>query len=415
MSLKGGLLVAVLATAVPGLKAIETVPVFNGSIMGGQYFYKGERSNLNANISALFSPMVKINEDWSFLPIYSGNYQGTKGVGDYVGAGTIFQQEMDQLLSITGIRRFSGSSWRIKPSASFKYEFLKETRDEDWGGGLFDYEKIAAGVELENLYRDPFSYHFSLDYFHIHFPNYQSLESRAGTDPAGNPLSRGGAGKNVLDSDSIEFSAGASRPYPYDDPVISLQGGYSLRYQNYPDQKVVDSRGQFGSSARNDILQTLSGSIGYPRSLTLNGSEARLDSRLTASVSVNESNQNTFDAAETRYINDTYSDYEWGLGPSVRLAWGRMSRPSWASIGFRFARTQYSGRLAQNAGGLYTSEAQYDDRYNLSLAYGYPIAEGFYLKAQSDWFWSRSNQKFEATYPYNYRTESFLIGFSYEY
>lgn len=411
---------ALLATAAAAMwagpaAAADVIPVVNGTFMGGQYFFKGDRSSLSGNASLLAAPTVKVNDRWSYVPIYSGNYQGTKGVGDYVGPGTIFQQEMDQLLSVTAVYAPDGSDWRIKPTAGYKYSFLKETRDEAWGHGLFDFEKINAGLSVEKIYRDPFSYGFSLDLFRIRFPNYSSLESQVGTDPTGDPLNRELSAAHVLDTWNVQLSATGNRPFPWDDPAILLQGGYSLLYQRYGQQNLVDARGQLDHPVRQDFLQTLSGAATYPRVFQAFERDWRVDSRFGVSAAFNSSNQNSFDAGQAQYIDNSYSYLDFGAGPSFTLKWGQRSKPTWVSAGFQFERQQYLGRLAQDSGGLYTGMHEHEDRYTLTLAYGYPISQGFQLKAQSNFFWSRSNMTFEQTYPYNYRTENFLLGFTYEY
>ena len=134
-----------------GAGALEIVPVFNATLMGGQYIFRGDRSNLGLNAAVLAAPVLRKSEQWSFVPIYAGNYQGTKGVNDGVAAGTLFQQEMDHRVSMTAIDSLPGTNWKLKPSASYKREFLEETKDETWGHGLFDYEKIGLGAEAENI------------------------------------------------------------------------------------------------------------------------------------------------------------------------------------------------------------------------------------------------------------------------
>jgi hypothetical protein len=403
--------IGILSLLVAVAGAVEHMPVYNVNVMGGQYFFKDQRSSLSGNVQALAAPILKFNDSWSLIPTISSNYQGTKGVGDGVGSGTLYQQQMDHRLGVSALRSITGTTWKLKPTMSYKRQYLKETRNEDWGKGLFDYEKIAAGFEVENVYKEPFSWRAALDLYRIKFPNYESLESNAGVDPQGNPLGRELASKDVLDTHNVQASFSGSRPFPYDDPKVSLQAGVSSLYQRYPDQRLVNRRGSFDNSMRYDLQQALSASVGIPTKLR----GARLDTSFGTSFTYNRSNQNTYDASRTTFIEDSYSYYSVGAGPAFTLSWGEVRRPTWASLSFRWNRTLFLGRLAQNADGLYLGEKQYHDRYVATLTYGYPIAPGFNLKVQSNFLWQASNQAYEKTYAYTYRTANYLMGFTWEY
>ena len=411
---KAILICAALCGALPA-RALEYGPVFNATLLGGQYFFEGSNANVSGNAAVQAAAAVKASDRWSFMPTYAGNYQGTKGVSDAVPAGSLFQQEMDHRASLTGIYAPETSDWKFKPSASYKYEFLKQTRDEAWGHGLFDFEKIAAGFEAENIYHEPFSYRLGLDVFRIRFPDYQSLESQAPTDPLGNPLSRSGFNRNVLDTYNAQLSLGGSMPYPFQEPAVSLQGGYSLLYQKYVDQSVIDTQGQITNRGRADYLQTLAGAVGYPRPVRLFGYDCRLDSRFNISLAYNGSNQNYFDANTAQFFFNAYSYYSYGVGPSFNLSWGNPKQPASLSTSFNYTRLQYFDRQAQNASGIYAGGRLGQDVYVAGFSGGYPIAPGFSLKAQANFLWARSNNSFEQTYAYNYRTANYLMGFTYEY
>ncbi|MBI3552270.1 MAG: hypothetical protein HY077_07110 [Elusimicrobia bacterium] len=408
-----------LALGIAGnARAAEYAPVFNAQVLGGQYFFQGSNGNVSGNVTVNAAEAVKLDERWSLVPMYAGGYQGTKGVNDQVAAGTLFQQAADQRVSLTGIYSPEGSNWKLRPQGSYKYEFLKETRDETWTHGLFDYEKIGAGFEAENVYNDPFSYKVGFDFYRIRFPNFQSLESQAPNDPLGNPLARGKSNQNVLDTYNYQLSVGGSRPFPYNDPIVSLSAGYSFTWQEYLDQSVVDSKGQLTDHrpySRRDFMQALNAAVGYPVPVRLFGREVRLDSSLGGSFAYNGSNQNLFDAAATQFFFDAYSYTSWGFGPGVSLSWGDKKRPSSAGLSFNYVSTKYMGRQAENGDGLYTGEHQWQDRYQVTLKYGVPISPGFYLRGSANFLWARSNNTFEKTYAYNYRTANYLMGFSYEY
>jgi hypothetical protein len=408
-------LAAVLLAAALPASAVEWTPVVNASLAGGQYFFQGQRGSLGGNAALTAAGLAKINENWSVLPMYSGAYRGTKGVDDGVGAGTLFQQQMDHTLSVTGIRKLQDSTWRVKPSAGYKREFLKETRDETWGKGLFDYEKISAGVEFENLYKEPFSWRAALDVYRVRFPGYESLESQSGVDPFGDPLGRELASKHVLDTYNWQASVSGSRPWPYEDPKVVLQGSYSFLYKDFLDQHIVLDTGQFENSGRRDFQQSLAGSIARPIPMTVFGSEGRLDLSMALNFSHNMSNQNTFDATFAKFIGDAYSYWTVGAGPGAALSWGDKKAPTWTSASLRWARQTYLGRLVQDEVGVYEDAKQHQDRYTFSLAYGYPIAPKFTMTFRTNVLWAASNEKYQKNYSYTYRAMNYLIGVAYEY
>lgn len=393
------------------VEAVEYMPIYSASLMGGQYFFSGTKSNLAGNVTGNVTPVVKFNERWSLLPTYNFAYQGTKSVTDPVGSGTLFQQMMSHRASFTGLYTPKDSDWKLKPSMSYKKEFLKETRDEDWGKGLFDYQKFGVGFEAENVYKEPFSWRVGVDSYYVQFPNYQSLESKSGVDPSGNPLGRETAGTKVLDTWNHQLSLSASRPFPYNEPKVSLQASYSVLMQMFADQPVINKTGQPTAANRRDMIHSLGLSAAYPK--VMGG--YRVSSRLGLGMSMNDSNQNTFDATRAQYVDDSYSYMGFSAGPSVAVGWGPEKRMSWASAGFTYSKTNYKGRLAQDGSGAYLSEKQWADRYVMTLAYAHPVAPNLSLKLQTNFLWAESNMAYERSYRYTYRTANYLMGFTYDY
>ena len=410
------IIVLSLVLAASSARALEYVPVYSFTLLGGQYFFTSDKSNLNANTYLNITPAVKLSESWSVLPTLSSSFNGTKSVLDSVGSSSLFQQGMDHRLSVGGLYLVPDSPWKVKPSISYKRSFLKETKDEKWGYGLFDYQTYGAGIATEKVYREPFSYRFGYDFYFIKFHNYQSLESQSGVDPSGNPLGRETAGTNVLDTFNHEFSVSASRPFPYKDPKVSLTSTYRWRWQIYKDQPIIAKTGEptdHSPTERQDFMQTLDLTLGYPRAFR--GGALRLGSSWATIFNYNGSNQNSYDAAQSRYTGDSYSYLGLSLGPRFNLSWGDRKNPSAAGLAFTYSRTKYLGRRTQDSYGSYGDDLQYQDRFLMTLSYGYPIAANFRLTAQTNFLWARSNNNYEAAYRYNYSTANYLMGFTYNY
>ena len=401
-----------LAAALPA-SAVEWTPVFNASVSGGQYFFKGQRGNLGGNAAVTAAGMAKLNERWSLLPVYNVSYRGTKGVEDGVAAGTLFQQQMDHTVSLTGIRKIEDSTWRIKPSAGYKREFLKETRDESWGKGLFDYEKISAGVEVENIYKEPFSLRAGIDVFRVRFPSYESLESRSGVDPFGSPPAA-----SSPRSTRLIPTTGRPRlrqpPLAHRDPKFVLSGSYSFLYKDFLDQRIVQNTGQFADVARRDFQQSLSGSVGRPIPVHVFGADGRLDLSLGLNFSYNLSNQNSFDATFVRFLDDSYSYWTLGAGPGAMLSWGDKKEPSWTSASFRWTRQTYLGRLVQDSVGVYGSAKQARPVHVLG-GVRLPDAPKLTMTFRTNILWAASNHQYQKNYSYTYRAMNYLIGVAYEF
>ena len=113
--------------------ALEVSPIYGLQVLGGQYFFAGDKGALSGNISGVVAPAMKFNERWSLLPSLNSSYQGTKQVVDLVGAGTLVRSRWSIVPRSAVYPRKAaagGSSRRraSRPSSSRR-------RGETWGGG----------------------------------------------------------------------------------------------------------------------------------------------------------------------------------------------------------------------------------------------------------------------------------------
>jgi hypothetical protein len=392
--------------------AVEFDPLYKLQVLGGQYFFSGEQANLSGDALALAAPALKFNEAWAFLPAAQASYQGTKQVLDLVGAGTLFQQEMDYRGSARLIWSPEGSPWRIKPSFSYKYEFLKETKDEQWGSGLFDYQKWCFGMEAEYLWRDPYSWRFGVDYYETNFPNYSSLESQAALLFQGQSLARELVGNHVLDSQNVAASVAVDGPVQ---ERVVMQGSLSVTYRNFSQQPVVDAVGDLSADSRKDVYTTAQWTARMPAELNR---DLRLLGAIELGYSYNSSNQNDYDAANVYYTPYFYNYGEWRIGPSLKFLAGPQgpgSRPMVLDLSGAWSRRNYPYRTAQDATGVYDNGPLHTTGWTLDASLTYPMLRRWSLVLEAQYGRSTSNQSFEQFYRYNYWVADYLFGVSYEY
>lgn len=384
--------------------------VFYGlELVGGQYLFAGERGNFSGNVSGYVAGTFSAGERWTFLPSLSSRYQGTKQVLDLVGAGSLFQQQMDHRLAVKAVRREPGSKWALKGLAAYKAQFLKETRDEEWLKGLFDYRMLDVGAEIEYVYAEPHSVRFSVDHVRTDFPNYTSLESQITLDFQGRPLARELAGDSVLDTRAYLFTAQASFP---------LRGGWSgenslsFSWQAYPQQRVVEGSGLLSADDRRDFLTRWRvGARGaYAPRIGL-----RLEPGLSFGIDNTASNQNSYDALRTEYLPGYYNFVEYRLSPSLTARLGDSRLPAVAALSGSAAFRRHAHRKTQNASGTYREERLRQASWLVSASFSYPVSPFLSLVMNIQHGRTTSNQDFEQFYSYNYTATNYLAGLRLEY
>ncbi|MFA6004286.1 MAG: hypothetical protein WC881_09480 [Elusimicrobiota bacterium] len=400
-----------LALAAPAA-ALEISPLYRLQVLGGQYFFAGDKASLSGNASGLAAPALKFDEAWALLPALQASYQGTKQVKDLTGAGTMFQEQMDYRASARLVWAPEGTRWRFKPAFSYKYELLKETKDESWGSGLFDYQKWSFGLETEYLWQEPFSWRFGVDYYEVAFPNYISLESQAARRFPGQSLARELAGDRVLDTQNLSVATA------FDAPVherLVLDSRLQATYQRYPKQRVVAASGELTAAARQDVLAAASLSARMPHELNR---DLRLLGSLDLALAYNSSNQNDYDAANTRYSSFYYNYGELRIGPALRLQAGLQgpaSRPVVLGVSGSWWQRRYPYRTAQDASGRYVYGGLRASGWMTQTSLEYPMAKRFSLTFEAQYGQAASNHKFEQFYRYNYTVANYLFGLTYEY
>jgi hypothetical protein len=391
-------------------KGVQIIPIYGFQFMGGQNFYTGQPPSLSANASGVVAPAMKFNDNWSLLPSFTSAYTGVRQVLDLVAGGSLFQSQWDNVASVKGIYTPDDSLWRVKPFATYKYEFLRETTDEQLGHGLYDFQQYDAGIDAEYVYRDPFAVRFGIDYYAIHFPNYTSLESQAATQFGGQDLARELVGNYVLDTQNILLSADANGLLPFGGLIADAR--MTVLGERFPNQHVVDASGNLIAPLRQDVVASLGAGLSRPWNF---GPELKAIGAFNATYSYDDSNQSSFDASETRYIPLFYNYEELKLAPDLKVIIGPVRQPITVDVSGTWWHRTYPNRPIQDSSGNYLGSALYTDSWEGSASLAYPVAEHFNLLFTFQYGRETSNQQFLQLYQYAYTTATYMFGFSYDY
>lgn len=387
---------------------LDFIPMANLSLLGGQYYFEKEAASFGGNIYLDLIPVMKFTDELSLIPTYSGAYRGTKNVTELVGGGTLYQQAQDHLLALRLTNQMS-ESFKMKVNTSYKLELLQETKDESWGNGLFDYYKIAAGLEGEKkFFPETLGVDFltgGYTFYMVKFNNYSSLAEK--TTSYGTELT-GKVGQNILDFNAHEI-------YIYSNfvlnPNIRLKGNYSFTYKGFSDQKVIQDGPSYTDDKRNDLIHWLNLTVSH-----FHGKRKGLKfvGLMGIELISSSSNQNHYDAKKTKFIPKYYNYLELAIKPGVNILFGKKGQG--IDFSYKYAYRNYSERLVQDSAGDYslTNEKINTKTSTISLGTTYPLHKKLNLRLQVNYLVSSSNMEYEKVYRYNYNTMNYFLGAGWE-
>lgn len=137
-----------LALCAKVANATSVATVANLTLMGGQNFIDGTASSVGGNPDAVVTfPSFNFPIDGASSPRIMDTIEGTEQIQALAGGGMLFRDHTGQALLLKSVHKLG--SWKLKPSLGVSAEWLRETRDEDWGQGLYDYRKWNGGFEVE--------------------------------------------------------------------------------------------------------------------------------------------------------------------------------------------------------------------------------------------------------------------------
>ncbi|MCM2266858.1 MAG: hypothetical protein NDI60_03685 [Elusimicrobiales bacterium] len=400
----GSALAALLALGPSAASArMQVLPAGDVSLLGGKYYLDSDEASFQGRLDAFFSPVIKLAEGHDLIPVYAGNYSGTQDIQELAGGGVLTRQRQTHTFSLKYVytREFD----KYKPRVSWSKALIKETKDEKWGDGLFDYSTLSFGFDAEQE-RPHGTFTESYDFYRVSYPNYSTLLSEAATvidTTTFNELSSN-AGTDTMDN--VNHRLGFAYTW-FPDPLV-MRAGYDFTWRRYGDQAVVakPATGQayFKSDKRADLVQNWS----------LRVSRAIKPVYLSAGARVGwlSSNQNSYDSSRTKYIEDYYSYVDLALSPAASFHFRNGAQ---FGFGLEWRRLYYLGRLKQDAAGAYGAGKINQTFWLSSLSARYPVYRKIFAKAAYNYQVSASNMRYEANYRYNYRASTYLLGLEWEF
>jgi|YNPBryBLVA2012_1023415.scaffolds.fasta_scaffold00259_2 hypothetical protein len=370
-----------------------------GEAAGGGYFYGDKPGSYGAALTLTAIPAFSVSERLSIVPFYSFEYRGVRDVRDLLGGGTLVQQAMTSTVYVKPVFTLDGA-WKLKPRFGYTNQLLRETQDEEWYRGLFDYTRTGFALEVERSLGDRARVTVSPGFFYVDFYNYDSIAaSRYGLE-----LSTAGPGRDLLNFTGYELSLEGRLPVSGG----TVSSALYLLQRAFTDQHLVTEDGAFSRDVRSDVV--VAAQVTATRAVRPTG-PVTLAVRAGLDLGVTSSNQNHYDAARMRYVPDFYGYLEGSVRPGIAVGFNRLR----VSLDADYALTGrvYSGRLAQDAQGAYADHRVNTVSHLFRASVRFPLfrsLEGFFTQT---YLVSVANTHFEQAYAYNYAAYHVLCGVRY--
>ncbi|MFQ5433021.1 MAG: hypothetical protein ACE5EN_11020 [Nitrospinota bacterium] len=373
---------------------------------------------LGGSAAAALAPVVRFNDKLFFIGLYDGAYKKSKQVFAEDEGPRLSSENTRH--SFTPTLRYVVSPRIITNYSVFRTQSLsRETTDEDWYGGLYDYNELGASVTLNYLItataESQKSVKFLLQRFKREYPNFSSLLIECAD--ASCTLTVPIAGREEREKDSY----GTTLLFTYNSlkaAGLSYSATFSWSFKDYLD-KLVETDGCLpppsicfrGSDKQRDDT------YGASLSLALRPG-SKFDYQLTMSTEIKQSSQNFAEGSFPGIVfhENYYSYVMLNLAPGLSYTHA-FSNTVKLELGaaYSISRREYDQRRARDGLGNVAGAKEIDWTHNLNMSAMYSINRRWSFGGKIDYSMARSNNKDERTFRYSYEIFNLSLGLAYKY
>jgi hypothetical protein len=358
--------------------------------------------------SGFYSPVVKFNPTLVLIPLYDSHYSAYPQYLPQDQGNSYYNTYWVNNLHVALRKEFT-PGWFFKTTALGTWNLMKETPNDKWTHGLYDYYDIGANFELRNIVKKAVaeqSRSVAFQYYRRTYPNFQTLISSTSVTPPE---------VNEKDYDGFRYSARLESNVP---GVTHFYAEPYLEHKFYVDKHLVNEDGTLSpEKMRFDYeLGVNAGAVYVPPKLE------RISLSLDGNLTVNRSNMDYYDSRNSISLSDDvftrdYYDYDsFDLEPAIEYAHpfgeGKAIR---LRVGYSFLYRMYTGRKALTTAGDYTDHEQLDSEQSYFAAVTVPLLKSLNWVTNYTYTHVTSNQKFEDYYRYNYDSYTVKSGLSFDF
>ncbi len=366
---------------------------FNLGIEEGAFFTSGNIYFIN-DISSDLAYMIPFNEKNALITYYQLKYAGP-GIGNSTDA-KLSERSQDHYFMLKYIMKLNAQI-SIKPCISFLKEFYKFSKSEEWGEGLYDFNKYEIGVDINYSGINKLPVNFKYKYQIFKYPNYTDLLTMY--------LTSLHEEKEIENYKNHFIAISFNQSTIFTPLLLSIE--YDLNLSNHDNKKILDITGYTGTENQNAFNHLINIFPQYRLNDIVFG--------LNFLYELNTSNQNYifgFPPETTQFYKNYYSYKTLTLKPSVTYSF---SDDKYISLMFSYLNKKYDKRPAQNDEGIFSDSKLNVKTSSVGVTYYTKISKYFSLNPLYMYIKSSSNNKYQQSVSYNYDAHLISLQLNYEY
>jgi hypothetical protein len=402
-------LAALLAGPVPQALSAELIQMGHLEALGTYTEIKNGERDRGVDASGFYSPIVALNPTLVLIPLYDFHYNAYPQYLPQDEGNAFYNTYLVNNLHVA-LRKEFQPGWFLKFTGLGTWNLMKETPDDKWTKGLYDYYDVGGNIELRRIVRPDEmteqSSSLAFQYYRRTYPNFQTLVSSTTVTPPE---------VNEKDYDGLRLTA------RFETNVPGVSRWYAEPYVEdklYIDKHLVNEDGTLSpDKMRVDLEAGLNvGAVYVPQKLS------RFSFSVDGNYSFNNSNMDYYDSRNSISLSDDvftpdyYNYNSFDLQPSLEYAHpfgeGKAIR---LRVGYSALYRLYASRKALSIAGDYTDHEQRDWEQSYFAAVNIPFTKTFSWITNYSYTHVTSNQKFEDYYRYNYDSYQIKSGVSLDF
>jgi hypothetical protein len=388
-------------------RAAELLPLGHAELLRSYSEIRKGSNNSGFDLSGYYSPIIKFNDTLFLIPLYSVKFQEVAQYLPQEEGNVFFNTYLVHNFDLC-LRKEFKPGWFLKFGPLGTWNFTRETHEDNWGTGLYDYRDAGFITEIkrQTTREDVVSvYLAAFEYYRRQYPNFATLITSTTVTPPE---------RREKDYDGYKWklrAEGASA-----DGLRWYAEGHLLNKYFLDKHQVLEDGSLDLGSHRQDYEISMNAGLTHP--LPWNGFSVFLDGDATTDQSHAGyyDSRNTLSLADDVFTKRYYAYNSFSIGPAFEYAYPiAKEKILRLRLGYHCLYRAYTHRKSQDISGNYLNDNEADTEQEYSALLSFPLTPKIKWVIRYSFLHALSTQKYEEYYRYNYDSYQIKTGIDFDF